>query len=650
MMDISAIKNVFGECQYKEVGLKLQRFHMRYIAYRDASSVCYLLNLTGEATNLKTDEEIIKDTLSKLTYDELNATDDNGASILHLAVQYNRAGQIDEHASFGMAKETNKNIVKWLINNPAFNQEDAKGKFHHENYTPMVPNGGGDRKPVHLRRGNALHLAYSAQVPKHITFYSENHGGDFGNLYVASEALDSMLSNEHFTKAHINSCNEDGLTVLEYALQMAMVRLSKIGEPPNQPDLDIITFNNWARFDKCRDTSIFVYAGDYSTNIKKLLKCTHLRVHGMFGIVMISNVGGNYLMPEQLVSREGISSLDWTPSKGMNEFIKICTQGGKDMSFGERFRIVNAILSNSVGQLPDSVKAQSMLCISPQSQEWTFNPAKMADKKVGAVVRKFFVKHAKSALYAIQRYNSVIHREYHESLLVNTRNVLCQRHSLSRQLWTNILAYAGYRLDNESCLRRLSGLNDSIQNSVLPFFFGCIQACIDRRLQEDVPAVTWELIFQYAGLRPISFPNNLDEILGPICMPKLKQGMAEAIKTIAVKASMQYDGRCGYYSDEDRCGYYSDEDLDEQEREKAEREMLCLQGLPSNPDTMKHVTRMVNRKRKVQNISTFTNDPVLQNSIRTVTSSPEMMIQLNQMSSMWDNPHMRQYVVIAYKL
>uniref|UniRef100_A0A7S2Q2D3 MYND-type domain-containing protein n=1 Tax=Skeletonema marinoi TaxID=267567 RepID=A0A7S2Q2D3_9STRA len=500
-MDISALfkglQNVFGESQYKEITENLEHiFYMRPIPYRDKEYVC--VDFISEES--PSDKDIINSHLSKLTYDELNALDDNGASILHLAVQYNRGGQTGSYSR--MDKETNNNIIKWLLDNPAFNQEDAKGKFCSEKYVLYQ-----DLLNPPMCRGNALHLAFAAQVPKGIQFYSENHGGEFGSTYVAGGALDIMLNHKKFARAHINSCNEDGHSVLEYALQMAMARLRKI---------DSIIFVGYKAFDECYDCSKIDYAEDYPSNIQKLLRCKNLRVHSTFGIVMTSNEEGNYLMPEQLVHRERRSILNLTPTKGMKVFIKLCTQYYR-MSGGKRDTIVNAILMDNVGQLPDSVKAQSMsVCISSQSRgEWIFNPCKLSDKKIGAVVRKFFVKHADSALYAIQRYTSIIHREYDESLLCNVRDALCERHSLSSKLWKNILAYAGYRNENSSRLERLSDLNDTIQNSVLPFFYGGIQSCVNRKLEEHVPADAWGLIFQFAGLRP-SFPQNLDEILGPL--------------------------------------------------------------------------------------------------------------------------------------
>jgi hypothetical protein len=503
------LQNAFGESRYEELTDDLEPFHIRLFRYRLKACVC--VDSIGKTS--PTDADIINNHLSTLTYDELNATDDNGASILHLAVQYNRGGQQGWTSSQDMSKETNKNIVKWLLDNPAFNQEDAKGKFHHDKYLNIHPP---------LCRGNAFHLAFAARVPENIQFNSENFGGEFGNTYVAGEALDTMLNHENFARAHVNSCNENGHSVLEYALQMAMARLSKIGEPPFQPKLGAKIFFNdrdgsYMHFNKRCDSSILEYTYDYSSNITKLLGCKHLRVHGTFGIVMISNKGGNYLMPEKLVHRKRTSILNLTPTKGMEVFIKICTQGGNNMAGGERDLIVGAMLRDNVGQLPDSVKAQSMsVCITSQSQgEWIFNPSKLRDKMVGATVRKFFVKHADSALYAIQRYTSIIHHEYNDGLLCNVRDALCERHALSSKLWKNILAYAGYRNENNSRLARLSGLNDTIQNSVLPFFYGGIQSCVDRRLQEDVPTDAWGLIFQFAGLSP-SFPKNLDEILGPL--------------------------------------------------------------------------------------------------------------------------------------
>ena len=506
MDDVSALfkrlQLVFGESNYGDMTEDLQPNHWRLFSYRNKERVCvdYITRTSP------TDQAIIKRHLSKLTYDELNATDANGASILHLAVQYNRCGQTGYSNTWN---ETHKNIVKWLLQNPAFNQESANGAFLSEKYE----HGYYVKNPLRLHgiSGNAFHLAFAAQVPRDIQFCSENFGGELGSTYVAGGALDVMLREENFARAHVNSCNQHGHSVLEYALQMAMERLDKI---------DFIIFNDaygkgkTYSFDETSDCSILTYARDYPKNIQKLLECKYLRLHNTFGVVMMSNEEGNCLMPQQLVRRERQSTL-LTPTKGMEVFIKLCTQVYR-MSRGGRDTIVDALLSHNCGQLPDSVKAQSMsVCFSPLwRRKWIFNPPELRDKKIGTIVRKFFVKHAGSALYAIQRYTSIIHLEYEEILLCNVRDALCEKYSLSSKIWKDILAYAGYRNDNRSRLATLSDLNDTIQNSVLPFFYGGIQSCIDRKLEEHVPADAWCLIFQFAGLRP-RFRKNLDEILGP---------------------------------------------------------------------------------------------------------------------------------------
>jgi hypothetical protein len=328
-----------------------------------------------------------------------------------------------------------------------------------------------------------------------------------------------MLNHENFARAYVNSCNGDGLSVLEYALLMATERIRTMGQ--------IFFERGGFNFDECIDTSISVYAEDYPSNIQKLLGCKHLRVHSTFGVVMTSNKEGKYLMPEQLVHRERKSILNLTPSKGMEVFIKICTECYRLSKKGKRDTIVRSILRDNVGQLPDGVKAQSMsVCISFNygRAEWIFNPSTLRDKKVGTIVREFFVKHADSALYAIQRYTNIIHREYHDSLLCDVRDALFQKNSLTSKLWKDILAYAGYRNENKNRLVKLSGLNDTVHNSVLPFFYGGIQSCIDRKLGEQVPADAWDLIFQFSGLR-LSFPKNLDEILGPMVEEKCRHCM-----------------------------------------------------------------------------------------------------------------------------
>ena len=84
-MDASALfkglKNVFGESRYENIKKNWQRINLRRFPYRDKDDKDYAcmmppFDFPGFGHAL-TDEEIIEKHLSKLTYDELNAIDEN---------------------------------------------------------------------------------------------------------------------------------------------------------------------------------------------------------------------------------------------------------------------------------------------------------------------------------------------------------------------------------------------------------------------------------------------------------------------------------------------------------------------------------------------------------------------------------------------
>ena len=117
--------NIFGEIYYDKEMKDLRPGYHRLISYRDKGWVSYDFLAYGTS---ETDESIIQKYLSKLTFQELNSTDENGISILHLAVQYNRGGQTGNQPSCEdtLGKSTTNNIVKWLLDNPSFYQEGAQ--------------------------------------------------------------------------------------------------------------------------------------------------------------------------------------------------------------------------------------------------------------------------------------------------------------------------------------------------------------------------------------------------------------------------------------------------------------------------------------------------------------------------------------------
>ena len=263
------------------------------------------------------DEQIITKYLSRLTFEELNALNENGISILHLAVHYNRGGQYGMEPSCGAVKTgSSRNIVQWLLENQSFYQKGVQGTWNMEDYNDW-------NQPS----GTALHLAFCAQVPKNMQFCSENHGGDFGTSFIAGEALDAMMKNKAFMHANINTLNRDGQSVLEFAVQMASNRFQRM---PN------IFFSDGGRFGERTargslihmDGAIGKYISEYQHYIEKLLQSEYIRSNGMFGLCVLPHGEEKYLIPKQLDHRRK-SILDYSLSSGMKPLLHLCKSGSK---------------------------------------------------------------------------------------------------------------------------------------------------------------------------------------------------------------------------------------------------------------------------------------------------------------------------------
>lgn len=265
------LRQIFGEGWYEFQTRNLPPLNTQLISYRDRGWV----SISFRPDSSETDECIIGKYLSKLTFRELNSTDDNGASILHLAVDYDRGGQDGRDPSCRWKTCTGENIVKWLLDNPSFSQQGAQASWGNESLW------GGDRG---RSSGTALHKAFFGQLPRNMRFFSENHGGDFGKSFVARAALRTLLSHDGFMKSNANALNEKGLSALEYAITLATARSWKMQN---------IFFSDGARFDQRMDCAIGDYEGDYQESIEKLLQNKYLQIHRTFGVIFHNSWTGS---------------------------------------------------------------------------------------------------------------------------------------------------------------------------------------------------------------------------------------------------------------------------------------------------------------------------------------------------------------------
>ena len=95
-------------------------------------------------------------------------------------------------------------------------------------------------------------------------------------------------------------------------------------------------------------------------------------------------------------------------------------------------------------------------------------------------------------------------------------DALCHRHALTPSLWGEVLSYTGYRNDKESQLTLLKNIGKVIDEEIVHFFFGGIQACMNRNLEQEAPTNVWGLIFEFAGLGTKLSKDDLDESMGPL--------------------------------------------------------------------------------------------------------------------------------------
>jgi hypothetical protein len=152
----------------------------------------------GETTH----DEIINKHLSRLTFNELNAADENGINLLHFAVRYSRVGKFWTAPGSGGYNRTGrrKDVVQWLLENESFYQKGTQGTWEYDTCNVLAIS----EQPS----GTGLHLAFCSRVPHRVRFDCGDDGSRGGKSLVAGEALDSMIENEAFMHANVNALNE----------------------------------------------------------------------------------------------------------------------------------------------------------------------------------------------------------------------------------------------------------------------------------------------------------------------------------------------------------------------------------------------------------------------------------------------------------
>jgi hypothetical protein len=350
--------------------------------------------------------------------------------------------------------------------------------------------------------GTGLHLAFCPEVPHDVIFGVGDDGGRLGKSFVAGEALDFMIENEAFMHANVNALNKDGLSALEYAVQIAARRSEHAGR--------LVARNSREK--------------EFQYYINKLLASEYIRVHSMFGVAVSSNDAEKYLSPKQLDLSEN-STDRFNLSPGMKVLTRLCykCRYGNDLVKS----LLSMLLNEDSGNLKDVIKAQGLvIAVDTVEQCWAFDPSYMS-MEVGSVLRMLFVKYSASALYTVERYIRLLHREYYSFNLTEVGDLLDDRYGLIPPLWHKVLAFAGYRNDNEKHINQLRTICTVIDKQIRPFFFGGIQACISRKVEQEIPGPVWELVFEFAGLSASIKSDDVEVSMEPLYIREEKSSSSE---------------------------------------------------------------------------------------------------------------------------
>jgi hypothetical protein len=405
----------------------------------------------------------------------------NGESILHIAVNYDRAGQNLRQSSGRNKIETapEKNIVKWLLNNPDFV------------HTGTLTSAGG----------TVFHSALEAHIPDRMTFISESER--LGCDFVAFGALQTLLDDET-SKRLINVPDRHERSPLEFA----MIK----GASRNRELVQIVSVNGRQILTHL-DTSLTHFFNDYVTAMLGLLDNRYLRLHGVFGVTesCFTDEQARISVPPSKLSK--ILRLHSTRSdryRGLLALRNLCaTDHGDPVSYAPA---VEKILSENAGNLNDETKATIMVtCVGKpwdsSPGEWLFDPRTVGSKEIGAVLRKFYVRHSGPALKALGSSLTELHSEQSDILLLPIRSKLIQKFSIDPIIFRLILSFAGRNNDFDKRIEALATKVSVLNNDVAGFFLGGIESCLTRKY--GIGPDIWKRLLEYSGLSRELYPVDL---------------------------------------------------------------------------------------------------------------------------------------------
>jgi hypothetical protein len=391
-----------------------------------------------------------------------------------------------------------KNIVKWLLQNPDFVHVGTA---------------------TNSERRTAFHSALKAHIPAlEMRFCSENYGGNLGHTFVANGALQTMLMDDETARRLINVPDAKGRSPLAFAMALGATRIEKGRSPlafamalgaTRIDDLSFICARD-GKISGLSDTSLAYFFSDYERAMLRMLDNRFLRLHGVFGVTesCVTSEKAETSTPPSST----LKILTCYPSKrflkeqcqGLEAFRRLCTCSQDGFHYGP---VIEKILSENVGNLEDETKAEILATCVGMDSRWYFDPRKVRSKEVGAVLRKFYVRHSRPALKALESSLAELHREVSDILLLPIRSKLLQKFSINPGIFHLILSFAGRRKDVTDQIQTLTATASILNNDVAGFFLGGIESSLKRKygISPDI----WKRVLEYAGLRRQLFSIDL---------------------------------------------------------------------------------------------------------------------------------------------
>lgn len=401
-----------------------------------------------------------------------------GESILHLAAKYDRAGQNHNHfmgrdiACRIDSQTENDSIVKWLLANPDFAHVASTTK-------------SGE---------TALHSAVGATLPDRMSFASENYRGWLKTGFVTHGSLVTLLADDDIARRLINVPDTNGRSPLVLAMSLAAKRHNL---------LEFLRASNGKLVKDYCDTSLNHYVSDYSAVIETLMNNKYLRLHSVFGVTESSSVAPLDTLdnpPPLLAASQTVSSIV------LCRFRKATHDGLRTLSsFCDHDRhapAVEKMLSDNSGKVLDEKKAKvSATCVDHlDPREWWFKPyGAFSSKEIGTVFRKFYVRHSRHCVDALEATLAELHFETSELLLLRIRVKVMRKFMMDSPTMNLILRFAGCRESVSSQVSTLSRIAYVLNTDVAGFFFGGIESCLSRKY--GINSKVWKMVLEFAGFR-----------------------------------------------------------------------------------------------------------------------------------------------------